>query len=217
MTFSDVLLHAQTSRLSLFFRPWSDLQVTIWAITVHEKPLSVTDNNGLMNKAIVIWNGLFWGPEASSFSDSCPERQSLFGRILNCEKRLLASSYCSSVRKEQLGSIWTDFHKKFNNWLFFRKSVEKICLFKTWQEWRVLYMKTNVHFVIVSLSILLKLRNVSDKICRENQTHVTFSDLFFFFFENRAVYEIMWKNILEPDRPQMGIWHMRIARWIFNP
>jgi len=59
MTFSDVLLHAQTSRLSLFFRPWSDLQVTIWAITVHEKPLSVTDNNGLMNKAIVIWNGLF--------------------------------------------------------------------------------------------------------------------------------------------------------------
>jgi len=24
-----------------------------------------------------------------------------------------------------------------------------------------------------------------------------------FFFENRAVYEIMWKNIVLPDRPQM--------------
>ena len=24
----------------------------------------------------------------------------------------------------------------------------------------------------------------------------------FFFSENRAVYEIMWKNIVEPDRPQ---------------
>jgi hypothetical protein len=25
------------------------------------------------------------------------------------------------------------------------------------------------------------------------------------FFENRAVYEIMWKNIMEPNRPQMII------------
>jgi hypothetical protein len=25
------------------------------------------------------------------------------------------------------------------------------------------------------------------------------------FFENRAVYEIMWKNMVEPDRPQMTI------------
>ena len=24
-----------------------------------------------------------------------------------------------------------------------------------------------------------------------------------FFPENRAVYEIMWKNIVEPERPQM--------------
>ena len=30
------------------------------------------------------------------------------------------------------------------------------------------------------------------------------------FFENCAVYEKMWKNILEPDRPQMTIWRMRI-------
>jgi len=32
-----------------------------------------------------------------------------------------------------------------------------------------------------------------------------------FFLENRSVYEIMWKSIFEPDRPQMKIWHMRIA------
>ena len=24
----------------------------------------------------------------------------------------------------------------------------------------------------------------------------------------------MWKNIVEPDRPQMTIWHIRIAYWI---
>jgi hypothetical protein len=32
-------------------------------------------------------------------------------------------------------------------------------------------------------------------------------------FENRAVCEIMWKNMVEPDRPQMTIWRMRIACW----
>ena len=35
-----------------------------------------------------------------------------------------------------------------------------------------------------------------------------------FISENRAVYEIMWKNIVEPDSPQTVIWRMRIARWI---
>jgi hypothetical protein len=36
----------------------------------------------------------------------------------------------------------------------------------------------------------------------------------FLFFENRGVYKIMWKNTVEPDRPQMTIWQMRIACWI---
>jgi hypothetical protein len=35
-----------------------------------------------------------------------------------------------------------------------------------------------------------------------------------FFPENRAVYEIMWKNTVERGRPQLTIWRMRIACWI---
>ena len=35
-----------------------------------------------------------------------------------------------------------------------------------------------------------------------------------FFFENRTVFEIMWKNIVERGRPQMAIWGMRIACWV---
>jgi hypothetical protein len=31
------------------------------------------------------------------------------------------------------------------------------------------------------------------------------------FFENRAVCEIMWKNIVEPGRSQVTIWRMPIA------
>jgi hypothetical protein len=38
-----------------------------------------------------------------------------------------------------------------------------------------------------------------------------------FFFENRAVYEIILKkDTVEPVRPQMIIWRMRIACWIPN-
>ena len=37
---------------------------------------------------------------------------------------------------------------------------------------------------------------------------------YFFFLENRGVYEIMWKNDVGRGRPQMTIWRMRIACWI---
>jgi len=58
------------------------------------------------------------------------------------------------------------------------------------------------------------MRNISGKICRENEnTHLLC--LITFFFENRAVYEItLKKNTVEPDNPQMTIWLMRIACWI---
>ena len=32
--------------------------------------------------------------------------------------------------------------------------------------------------------------------------------------ENHFVYEIMWKIIVQPDRPQMTIWRMRVECWI---
>jgi hypothetical protein len=35
----------------------------------------------------------------------------------------------------------------------------------------------------------------------------------FFLFENRAVYEIISRNMVEPERPQMTIWQ-HVSRWI---
>jgi hypothetical protein len=35
-----------------------------------------------------------------------------------------------------------------------------------------------------------------------------------FVFENRAVYEIMWENIVERGRPELTIWRMRLVRCI---
>jgi len=47
------------------------------------------------------------------------------------------------------------------------------------------------------------MRNVSDKSLRGKKTH--FGPITF-FFENRAVYEIMWKNTVERGRPQVTVW-----------
>ena len=56
------------------------------------------------------------------------------------------------------------------------------------------------------------MRKVSGKSCRENQnTHFIFNN---FFFLNHTVYEIMWKNVAEPGRPQTTMWHMCTACWI---
>jgi len=36
------------------------------------------------------------------------------------------------------------------------------------------------------------------------------------FFENHAVYEIMWENTVDPDRSQTTVWCMGMACWITN-
>jgi hypothetical protein len=66
-------------------------------------------------------------------------------------------------------------------------------------------------FLITSPRFLLRIRNVSDKICGENQnTHFMFK----IFSRKRSLYEITWKRSIQPDRPQMTIWRMRITCWI---
>ena len=55
-------------------------------------------------------------------------------------------------------------------------------------------------FTITSRSIFITLRNISDQSCRVNQNKCF---IFNFFPQNRAVYEIMWKNLVQPDRPLM--------------
>ena len=62
----------------------------------------------------------------------------------------------------------------------------------------------------ISHQILL-MRNFSNRSCRENQrTHFKFGN---FFSENRVVYEIMSKNMVEPERP-ITVCRMRVVCWI---
>jgi len=55
----------------------------------------------------------------------------------------------------------------------------------------------------ISLLVLLRIKNISDECCTENQnTHFRFNN---FLLENRAYCEITWKDILEPDGPQITV------------
>ena len=88
--------------------------------------------------------------------------------------------------------------------IFFRRSVKRNLIF--WNVFEKFVKKNQVilksdnsnvtshedryTFVIISSSLLLTMRNVSDKSCTENQnTNFVFGN---FFFENRAVCVIMW-------------------------
>jgi len=52
---------------------------------------------------------------------------------------------------------------------------------------------------------------VSTKFVEKIKTHILYSIT---WFENRAVFEMKWQNIVEPERPQMPIWRMRVTFWI---
>jgi len=97
------------------------------------------------------------------------------------------------------------------------KLIFEIC-WKICREISTLTRKTGTlheeHYkdLIISRSVLLTIRNVR-QICRENQNaHFILNKSF--FSKNRAVCEIMWRKMLEPDRPQMRLRCMHIACWI---
>ena len=74
-------------------------------------------------------------------------------------------------------------------------------------------MKTSVLLFIISRQFLLRMKNVSDKRCTENQNTIFYSEIFF-PPENRVIYELMWKNIVATGKPQTTVWRMRIEYWI---
>ena len=107
---------------------------------------------------------------------------------------------------EQLGfgCQWTDF-REICYLSIFQKSVNKLQVSLKLDKNKGYLHEDKYSFVIVSRPFLLRMRKISGRNCRENQnTHFIFSNPFF-FFENRPVYEIMWKNIVQPERPQMTV------------
>ena len=76
-------------------------------------------------------------------------------------------------------------------------------------------MKTNIHFSSYLSHFFLEREVFQTEIVQEIITHFMFSN--FFYPENRAVCEIVWKHIVEGDWPQMTAWCMCIACWLIKP
>jgi hypothetical protein len=117
-----------------------------------------------------------------------------------------------SVLMEHLASHWTDFREIWYL-IIFRKSVEKIQLSlksdknNGYFTWRLIYI-----FDHISL-ISFRMRNFSEKSCCQNQNTHNLCPLIFF---SRKSWHL-WDNVehtVEPSRPQMTIWRMRIVFWI---
>ena len=110
---------------------------------------------------------------------------------------------------EQLCSHWTDFNKIWYLSIF-RKPIEKIQ--GSSRSDKGTLREDQYIFLTISRPTRLRMKTVSDKRCRGNQNTYFLPQNF--FFENRVVYEIMWKNTLQPEKPQMTIWLMCITCWI---
>ena len=73
-------------------------------------------------------------------------------------------------------------------------------------------MKTYVHLWQYLVEFFLEWAMFQTNVVENIKTHFMFSD--FFSTSILAVYEIMWKNMVEREWPQMTKWRMRFACWI---
>ena len=125
----------------------------------------------------------------------------IFKHVCKIAKSDLALS-CLSIHSEQLGSCCTDFYVIWYLWVFL-KYVRKIW---GWLK----FAKNNGCFTLrlmcffMSHWIFLRMGNVSDRFVEKIKT-LSLCLIIFFFPESGAVYEIMWKDMVESGRPQMTI------------
>jgi hypothetical protein len=129
-----------------------------------------------------------------------------------CKKRLATISLVMSVC---LSAAIRPYFMKVDILIFYGKSVQKIRVSLQSDNNDGTLHEGKYTILIISYSVLFRMRNVSDKSCRGNQNaRFIFNNIH--FSENSAFYEIMWRNMVEPDRPQNTIWRMRIEFWIPN-
>jgi len=129
----------------------------------------------------------------------------------NCDKQLLAST-CLSGHVSQwnnLAPTWQIF-MKFDNYIFFYNLLRKYTFHSNLTRKLGTSHKDLCIFMIISHSILPWMRNSTFKIVQKIKTHIFGQQL---FSKNCAVYRI-WKNTVQPDRPQMTIHHTHIAHWL---
>jgi len=73
-------------------------------------------------------------------------------------------------------------------------------------------VETNIHFWSQIGHFFLEWDIFQEKVVEQIKIHILLSTTF--FFRKCAFNEIMWENMVQPDRPQMTIWSMCFTCWI---
>ena len=72
-------------------------------------------------------------------------------------------------------------------------------------------MKTNIHFLSYLIQFL-EFEMFQTKVVEILETHILCSIIF--FPESRAVYEILWKNVVQHDKPDHNIIRCIRPAWL---
>jgi hypothetical protein len=113
---------------------------------------------------------------------------------------------------KQFGCHWKDFHEIWYLSVFGYLSRKYKFNYTLTQTTGTLHKDLRT-FITLSRRILLRMSNVSEKKLQIKPKH-TFC-VKWLFSKGRAVYEIMWKSMVEPDRPDDNtIRCMRFSYWI---
>ena len=126
----------------------------------------------------------------------------------NFENRLLDSSclsaylparppVCLSVRPS-VRPHCTNFHEIWH-FSIFQKCAKEFSFYHNLSRLRGTLHENPCTFCTISRSVLLTMGHILDSSVEKIKTHFLCSKL---YPENRAFCEIMWQNMVEPDRPQ---------------
>ena len=134
-----------------------------------------------------------------------------FVRCLNTLAKLRRTtiSFVMSVRL----SAWNNcvptggILMKFDIWILFENLSWKFKFHKIRPRITGNLLEDQHTFMITYRTFHLRMRNVSDKIKENQNAHFMFYNTFFSKI-------ILWKNIVNPNKPQMTIWRVPTACWI---
>jgi hypothetical protein len=111
------------------------------------------------------------------------------------------------ITRLPLDGFWRNFMFE----LFTKTCRANSSFIKIQQEQRVLYMMTFPHLWRYLAEFFLEWEMFQIQVAEKIKTHILCSVT---IFRKSCRYEIMSKNVVEPERPHMTIWHMRVACWI---
>ena len=101
---------------------------------------------------------------------------------------------------EYFGSHWTGIFMKFDNWVFFEYLTRKFKIHCNRKRITCALHEDQFTFLTHRRHFYLEWELFQTKVIKKIKTQILCSVT---FFENRTVYEIIWKNRLKPERSQM--------------